>query len=326
MGSHGFEVRVLAASDLGQYDCLAREHGSVFNTVAWTDLFGDSLTRYGLYDAGGALRGGFCLFRKKRLGLTVLTNPPGTPSIGPFFEPRARHPVAQLEERRDVLDALAELLERLRPAVVSVSLAQWVTDCLPFSWRNYKVIPHYTYLLALKQPDEAILAGMSEARRRNIGKARRDGLRAELTDDHSAIAALVEATFARQGKDVKREYLQRILFTYANPANSYAFVVQSNGIPIAGAFVVHDARSAYYLFGGYRSEDKHHGAGALALFESIRHARELGLQAFDFEGSSVPAIERYFRGFGGKLTPCYRVNKAWLPLEMALKLFKRRLF
>ena len=326
MGGHGFEARVLSDSDLGLYDCLAREHGSVFNTVTWTDLFGDSLTRYGIYDAGGALRGGFCLFREKRLGLTVLTNPPGTPSIGPFFESRAQHPVARLEERRDVLTAIADLLDHLHPAVVSVALAQWVTDCLPFFWRNYKAIPFYTYLLALGQTEEAILAGMSEARRRNVGKARRDGLRAELTDDNSAIAALAEATFVRQGKDVKREYLERILFTYANPANSYAFVVRSSGIPIAGAFVVHDARSAYYLFGGYRSEDKHNGAGALALFESIRHAKELGLEAFDFEGSSVPAIERYFRGFGGKLTPCLRVNKAWLPLEMALKLFKRRLF
>ena len=62
------------------------------------------------------------------------------------------------------------------------------------------------------------------------------------------------------------------------------------------------------------------------MIESIRHAKELGLKTFDFEGSVIPAIERYFRGFGGKLTPYYRVNKAWLPLEMALKLVKRQLF
>jgi hypothetical protein len=52
----------------------------------------------------------------------------------------------------------------------------------------------------------------------------------------------------------------------------------------------------------------------------------LGLRAFDFEGSVVPAIERHFRGFGGTLTPYFRVNKAWLPIEMVLKFFKRRLF
>jgi hypothetical protein len=326
MSGQGFEARELSESDLGQYDSLAREHGSVFNTVNWTDLFGDSLTRCGIYDAGGVLRGGFCLFREKRLGLTVLTNPPCTPSIGPFFESRARHQVALLEERRDVLTAIADFLDRLRPAVVSVSLSQWVTDCLPFFWRNYKVIPQYTYLLPLDQTEEDVLAAMSDARRRNIKKAPKDGLCSERTDDYSMIAALVEATFARQGKDVSREYVERVLFTFARPENSYAFVVRSGGPPIAGAFVVHDAETAFYLLGGYQSEGKHHGAGALAMFESIRHARELGLKTFDFEGSVVPAIERYFRGFGGKLTPYLRANKAWLPLEVFLKFSKRSLF
>lgn len=319
-------MRGLPDSDLDHYDRLAKEHGSVFNTVAWTGLFGDSLTRYGIYDAGGTLRGGFCLFREKRLGLTVLRDPPFTPSIGPFFECRAQHPVARLEEWRDVLTALADVLEHLHPAVVSLSLAPAITDCLPFYWRNYKVIPHYTYLLRVDQTEDAILAAMSVGRRNDIQKALRDGLKAERTDDYSTIAALVETTFARQGKDTNREHMKRILFSFGRPDNSYAFVVQSNGVPIAGAFVVHDAKTAYYLLGGYHSESKHHGAGALALFESIRHARELGLKTFDFEGSVVPAIERYFRGFGGKLTPYYRVNKAWLPLEMVLKLTKRELF
>ena len=133
-------------------------------------------------------------------------------------------------------------------------------------------------------------------------------------------------TFARHRVVANRGLIKTILFSFARPDNSYTFVVRSQGIPIAGAFVIHDARTAYYLLGGYHSESKHHGAGTLALFDAIRHARGLGLKTFDFEGSMIPAIERYFRGFGGKLTPYYRVNKAWLPLEMALKLVRRNLF
>ncbi|UCG42180.1 MAG: GNAT family N-acetyltransferase [candidate division WOR-3 bacterium] len=326
MARRAFEVQVLRDSELAQYDHLAQYHGTVFDSAAWTNLFGDALTRYGIYDAGGSLRGGFCLFRQRKLGLPVLRNPPLTPYIGPFFEFRAQHPVAMLEESRQVLTAIADCLESIHPAVVSVPLARWVTDSLPFLWRDYKVTPHYTYLLPLDQTDEAILAGMSESRRRNIGKARRDGLRAERTEVLSIVSSLVEATFARQGKHADSKYVKRILFSFARPDNSYAFVVQSSGVPIAGSFVVHCAETAYYLLGGYDTRVKHHGAGALAMFESIRHAREIGLQTFDFEGSVVPAIERYFRGFGGRLTPRFRVSKAWLPLEMALKLSKRRLF
>ena len=326
MARQAFEVRGLADADLDRYDRLAREYGTVFDTVAWTGLFGDSIARYGIHDAGGALRGGFCAFREKRLGLTVLRNPPLTPSIGPFFESRARHPVAQLEERRDVLTALAEFLDQLRPAMVSVSLARWVSDGLPFYWRNYKVVPQYTYLLPLDQTEEALLAAMSVGRRNDIQKAIRDGLNAERTDDYSTIADMVETTFARQGKEVKRESMKSVLFSFARPDNSYAFTVRSNGAPVAGVFVIHDSRTAYYLLGGYGSESNHHGAGALAVFAAIRHARELGLHTFDFEGSVILPIEKYFRGFGGNLSPYYRVNKASLPLEMALKLTRRGLF
>ena len=59
----------------------------------------------------------------------------------------------------------------------------------------------------------------------------------------------------------------------------------------------------------------HHGA-----------AKDRGLAIFDFEGSVILPIERYFRGFGGTLTPIISVHKAWLPLEMGLKLVRRSLF
>ena len=62
------------------------------------------------------------------------------------------------------------------------------------------------------------------------------------------------------------------------------------------------------------------------MWEAIKFAKKLGIKYFDFEGSMVPQIERYFRGFGGKLTPYYRINKAKLPLEILLKFYRRELF
>lgn len=62
------------------------------------------------------------------------------------------------------------------------------------------------------------------------------------------------------------------------------------------------------------------------MFEAIQHTQQLGLERFDFEGSVIPAIERYIRGFGGKLTPYFKVNKAWLPIELAMKFVNRNIF
>ncbi|MDI6740189.1 MAG: GNAT family N-acetyltransferase, partial [Candidatus Edwardsbacteria bacterium] len=95
---------------------------------------------------------------------------------------------------------------------------------------------------------------------------------------------------------------------------------------IAATFCIHDATTAYYLLGGYDHASKHRGAGAAALWAAIGHAKGIGLKRFDFEGSMVPQIERYFRGFGGTQTLYLTINKAALPLEMLLKITRRQTF
>ena len=111
-----------------------------------------------------------------------------------------------------------------------------------------------------------------------------------------------------------------------NKNNSFSFISFQNDKPIAIVFCVYDKNTAYYLLGDYDRKKSHHGAGALTMWETIKYSKGLGLRSFDFEGFMVSQIERYFRGFGGTLIPYYRINKAKLPLEILLKLFKRELF
>ena len=49
---------------------------------------------------------------------------------------------------------------------------------------------------------------------------------------------------------------------------------------------------------------------ASCLWEAIRWARGIGLEVFDFEGSSVPGVERFFRRFGGNLETVTRSPRA----------------
>ena len=120
--------------------------------------------------------------------------------------------------------------------------------------------------------------------------------------------------------------MDQIIYGFANRDNSFAFITYKGSQPVSASFCIYDQTTAYYLFGGYDHENRHHGAGALSLWTALGYAKGLGLKYFDFEGSMVPDIERHFRGYGGTLTPYYRVNKALLPLEMILKLFKREFF
>lgn len=319
-------IRALDTSELPVYDELAHRHGTLFNRSDWLALFGPKMRPFGIFDEGGKMVGGLSLYQERRWGLKILRRAPFTPTCGPFLAVKSQNPVAVLEERRKALEGMVDLLERENPAICMLPLARDVQDALPFFWRGYKVVPLYTYLLDLSLPLDQIRKNMSPDRRNDISKAARDGLVVRPEPDLAVVRDLVLATFGRQQKFVDRACLEGILFRYANPSNSFAFVACRAERPIATCFVIHDTQTAYYLLGGYRMEGRHHGAGALTVSGAIQHAQELGLRTFDFEGSVIPPIERFFRGFGGRLTPYFTANKAWGPLEMGLKFIQRKFF
>ena len=320
------EIRIVKAGELAAYDELARQYGMLFNRADWLSLFGARMRILGLFDDGGKMVGGLSLYQERRWGCRIFRRAPFTPTCGPFLAVKSQNPVAVLEERRKALECMAAYLDQQRPAICMLPLDRDVSDALPFFWRGYKVIPQYTYLLDLSLPLEQIRKSMSPDRRNDMSKAARDGLVVRPPRDMAEVRDLVLSTFGRQDKFLDRSCLEDVLFRYANPSNSFAFVACRDDAPIATCFVVHDAKTAYYLLGGYRAEDRHHGAGALAVFEAIRRAQEMGLRTFDFEGSVISPIERFFRGFGGRLASYLTVNKAWLPMEMALKIRKRNFF
>lgn len=320
-------MRAVTSLEMNAYDTLAQRHGTLFNCSDWLALFGDNVQTLGIFEDGGEMVGGLSFSHEHRFGLKIVRNAPYTPTFGPFIAVKAQNPVAILETRRKVLECIVEYFDKENPAIVRLGLDQGIFDALPFFWGGYKVIPAYTYRLDLLSSLEQIRKNMSPTRRNDITKALRDGLTVRLTTDLDVVKHLCLATFNRQKMQINQTWLDAILFKYANSSNSYAFTTyRADNIPIATCFVVHDSKTAYYLIGGYSADLGHHGAGALAMFEAIKHTKELGMKIFDFEGSVIPAIERYFRGFGGELTPYFTVNKAWLPLEIALKLKKRSIF
>lgn len=320
------EIRPLQDGARPAYDQLARRHGTLFNTLDWLELFGAGLQLLGLYEDGGELAGGLAIYQERRWGCRIYRRAPFTPTCGPFLEVKAQNPVAVLEKRRKALECMAAWLDRQAPAVCMLPLDRSISDALPFFWRGFKVVPQYTYLLDLAAPWDQLRKNMAPDRRNDISKAQRDGLTVRPAEDLREVRDLVLATFNRQDKALNEASLEAVLFRYAKPGNFYAYVTCRDNQPIAACGVVHDAHTAYYVLGGYRAADRHHGAGALAVAEAIRRAQELGLQTFDFEGSVIPPIERFFRGFGGRLTAYLTVNKAWLPVELMLKIRRRNLF
>ena len=299
---------------------------SVFLSNAWLAIYDDALEAYGIFNGAEQLMGGFVLYRQKRKGITYYRNPPFMSTINLFFENMAQNKAKRLSENKKYMNAMADFLDSLSYGVLSVYLPEKHIDMQHFFWKNFKVVPNYTYQIDLEQDLELIEKNYSNERRKNIKKAAKDGVEVKLTKDLGVVKEMVSHTFNRKEKDYDQGLVRKILDSFADEDNSFAFVSYQNGKALAASFYVYDEQKVYYLLGGYDNKNKHQGAGAMAMDAAIKFSKEKGLKIFDFEGSMLPEVEKYFRGFGGDLIPYYSINKAKLPLEMALKFINRSQF
>jgi hypothetical protein len=89
----------------------------------------------------------------------------------------------------------------------------------------------------------------------------------------------------------------------------------------AALYLVWDGRAAYYLLGGGDPKLRNSGAHSLIMWEAIKHAATVS-KTFDFEGSMVEPVERFFRAFGARQKPYHqitRINSRWLKAGWLMK-------
>lgn len=308
------------------YAAFAKAHGSVFNQPQWLNIYGEGLLLHGIFNDNNELIGAFNLFAAKKIGLSYYLVPPYSPSNAFVLNNPAQNLANRITFEKAVHQALSDYFAGLGGFLFLTAFPVGTIDTQVYFWSKYKVVPNYTYHLGLDQSKEILFSGLTSEKRKSLRKAEKDGIEVRPCNDNQLVLGLVLKTFARKQKELNSGLLHNILFTYANPHNSFAYVAYMHNKPIACCFCVHDGQTAYYLFGGYDETAKHHGAGPSCMWQAILHAQRLGLKTFDFEGSMLPEVERYFREFGGALVPYYTIQKAWLPLEMVLKLKMRNRF
>ena len=86
------------------------------------------------------------------------------------------------------------------------------------------------------------------------------------------------------------------------------------GIAHAGAIIINDQLRSYYIIGGTSEEHRNSGGMNVVLWHAITEAHARGQRIFDFEGSMIEPIESFFRSFGARQTPYFRVWKHHHPV------------
>jgi lipid II:glycine glycyltransferase (peptidoglycan interpeptide bridge formation enzyme) len=305
--------------DAAAYEKLCTSlRAPVFNSPDWLRLF-ERIKLYGIFNNNNELIGTFYFYNYKKYGLELNICPPFTPHNGLVFENRAENSANINSFNKNILNEVAEFINKLNSKLLVFVLPAGLLETQPFTWKDMEVKVKYTYHIDLDKTEEQLLTNLSSEKRKSLNKAKTDGLKIEKTSDMKAVKEVVLKTFARKQISRNVEYFDKILFNFANEGNSFAYVAYQDNNPIAASFCVHDQQSSYYLFGGYDPVQKHHGAGVSCMWQSILYAKQTGLKTFDFEGSMIPEVEKYFREFGGTLVPYYHVGKIKFPLNIVYK-------
>lgn len=247
---------------------------------------------------------------RRRLGLTILGQPALTQTLGPWLRETGAKPSARLARHKDVLQALIAALPSF-----SRYAQHWhwsMSNWLPFYWAGFEQTTRYTYILQDLSDEDALWMGLQENIRREIRKAtNRFDLCIREDESIDDFIALNRLTFARQGMTLPYtdEFVRCLDHACADRrARKILIAEDKEGRRHAGVYIVWDENSAYYLMGGGDPELRNSGATSLCMWEAIKFARTV-TRRFDFEGSMLEPVEKFFRAFGAEQTPYFAVSK-----------------
>lgn len=247
----------------------------------------------------------------------VATMPAYTQTLGPWFAPEASDMkyTSRLGQRQALCKAVLPALTGY--AHFYQHFHYDVTDWLPFYWNGYQQTTRYTYRFCDLTDLDALWKQMSPNIRRNIIKARdKHQITVRRGVSEQELIDLQQQTFRRQGCAVPQdpELLRKLVHVCRMRGQGDVWGgYDPEGRLHAAIFVVWQESSAWYLAGGGNPSLRDSGAHSLVLWEAIRALAGV-TRRFDFEGSMLPGVERFFREFGALQTPYFALTKGKLTL------------
>ncbi len=289
---------------------------SIFEQPWWLDAVAP-----GQWDAAEITKDGKIIARlpyvKTRLvGFKILGMPDYTHTLGYWVDDTGAKNARKYARRKDLI---TELIEKLPKGYsIDLSLDHKCDYLFPFKWKGFKLQMAYSYRLENIRDIDQLWNDLADNIRREIKKAQKV---LTIEDNHPIddLIMMQNKTFERQGRKHKDsdELLRRLdEALVANKARKFLCAVDAEKRIHAASYFVYDSNCCYYLIGGGDQELRTSGASSLLMWEGIKFASTVS-KSFDFEGSMIEPIERFFRAFGGVPTPYWRVTKLNVPLSIA---------
>lgn len=291
--------------------CKKEKNITIFSQYWWLDaVCGKEGWDVVLAEKGGNIYASMPYMLYKKHGLTFSTMPMLTQTLGPYIKyPEGQKYVKKLSYEKEIMNIL---IEKLPPVdyfyqQFNYSIINW----LPFYWREYQQTTRYTYILSNVDDINTIFENFQSNIKTDIKKARKL-LTIYENENLETIYKLVNKTFERQNlvMPYNLEFLEQIDLKVKKHANVLSLSARDSDENIhAVAYIVYDLNEAYYLIGGADPKFRNSGAQSLLIYSAMELLFH-NSKVFNFEGSMIESIEKFFRGFGTVPKPYFAISKS----------------
>ena len=297
------------------WDALLAEHeaGTPFHRAWWYRGWGMSPQVHAVADGSGRVYGGCLLGLKRRGPWQCVERPPFTALNGPLVFGEVSRP-----QRLEILEALLDAMQGI--ALTDFVLEPGDIDALPWLWHNYRQQLRLTYVIPTAWANDW-RERISRHHRRNLRKAHQaltGTHQIERGDDPAAIADFLQDVANEKGFAPVSAEAWKSWAAARRDIDTACYRLVVDGETTAVGLVIADARCAWYLIGGVVRGAAGGMPHAMVLMERMIDDALASGRDFDFEGSVLPGVERFFRGWGAEPRPIVRMTKIQpLPLQLA---------
>ncbi len=257
-------------------------------------------------DQGGQINGILAYVVKKRFGIPFISHPPLTPRMGPWliYPPNMqRHRRYDFEEK--IINRLLDQLPRMLYSRIKCqpNLSNWY----PFYKQGWQQTTAYTYQLDLSH-SPSLWPQLEDKTRNKIRKAK-NKLTLDQASNKEVLLQLLKQSFPKSSP-YPIPIVERLVDQLdQRQLGQYYLAHDQEGQYHGALYLAYDQHCAYNLLLATNPNLRQSGAGAFLLWHAILDAARR-VSIFDFEGSMIPGVERFFRGFGPDLMP-YHVLEKW---------------
>lgn len=288
--------------------CEERTDLVIFETYDWINTIAANHNWNVLLskDKGGNIVGYWIIFHKKRGPFLKVTLPPLTPYLGP----RVLYPEGIKDSKKSSLEkqVLNELMDQLpKYDQIIFHTSPLVTNWLPFFWKGFSQTTRYTYTLTPRDTEQSFKALRSNIRR-EIKKGDKS-LTIKQVEEIDSLHKLKLLDYEAKGIPVpySQEYFQAVVSLCQEKNCSLILNAYTENGALAGSmFFMWDEHFFYYLVGATDPAYRNSGAMSLLMWKGIEEAAKRNL-TFNFEGSMIEGIQRFFSSFGSEQTPYFRI-------------------